>query len=352
MSTDVTTGRSVALSDLHLTFPGWRNPRFKTGLDPKDLKEFGTELKHRGLKSPPTVQKIKTPDGFINLLIDGQRRKLGMVAAGFGDDYMVPVVDHIDEILEPTKANFGRLLLDALSMGNNRESISSWELVENAKLLKAENDFSVKSIGQAIGRDSTWVSKMLIAADGAATPLLETWKSGELPDELFRELALLPEKQQTPKMEEVIRLRAEGDKGLARAIAMEAANEVRQARADDPTKPGPKVGAAKERHEAAKEAKAAKAAAKSGKPVPMPKKEADDKPKPPSRAVMEEFVAVLKPRATSDYLKGLLHGGLYALGEKDPKKFEKGWHRMISRIERGPFAPGKDEPAPKKAKKK
>lgn len=315
--------RQVTLKDLAIKHLGWTNPRFVTGLEPESIAKLGQDLKTRGQQIPLIIQRVYAelgvhdPEKVVNLVLDGQRRFLGFKVTKF--DGPIEVVDHSNEILDLTPEVSARLLLDAMSIGMNRESLSSMELLASAKLLQAQNH-SVTAIGKAIGKDGSWVSRMLAADKAATPPILKKWQDGDLPDEIFKELAAIKPDEQKPHMDAYTDMRKAGDKGTARQLVLEAGAQARAEKAPS-AKGGP-------RGKKAKKAAAEKAA----------KKAERGESKPTSKAMLEEFAKLGVGRAVMDpYTKGLIDGVRYALGEIETKEFQRSFHRFVARIENTPF---------------
>lgn len=327
--------RSVSAKDLLLSHPLWVNPRFETGLSKDELADLWADLKSRGQLIALKVQKIKTKDGFANLVLDGQRRVMSAIQAG-EKGHMFDVDDLHEDVLELTAESSADLLLDTLAIVSHRASLGSHELVENAKILRDAGK-SVNAIGKAIGKDGSWVSRMLTATDAAVPSVVKTWKEGHLTDELFREISQVDKGEQTSLAKKVVETREEkNDPSAARALVREVAAEAKMKREEGPSKggkakPGPK--------------------SKSGK-VASSKK---DGPTPPPKALVEELWKLGQGRPVMDpYVKGLIEGAGYALGHLETTDFGKSWDRFIARLEtsfiKAVEKPTKDKAKPKKAK--
>lgn len=316
--------RSVRYGDLVLEYGAWKNPRLFTGLDEASITELSGDIKHRGLLDGILIQRVRngSDSTWIELVIDGQRRLKALPGAGYGKDAMIPVIDFTDEILpEMNEEAAIKLLDDMAAKGAHREGLSSYEQAANAARMKAAGR-SNQAIGRAIRRDASWVSRMLTARDSASPKLMASWKAGEVTDEQFKDLATVKEtRDQNKALEETKALRDEGDRSEARHKAKEIAANAREA--SKPSKPEKKAEPS----------------------APKPERKA------PGRVLLEELVSIGEKRKPNhDYVKGLMDGARYALGDLSPEEFSSPWRKYIARIE------GSGKPArktkPKKATKK
>jgi len=343
----VSSGRTAPLASFVLSAPipgagEWTNPREFTGLAGSEIEALGARIKVTGITAPLLVQQVRVDGKIVNLVIDGQRRFLGAQSA-LPKSAELPVVDVNDEVIELTPEIADQLTLKALS-SIDREDLSSYELSTVADRMKARGK-TLDYIGKAIHRDPSWVSKMLKARSTASKSLLTKWRKGEVTDEQFKELAAVTDQAaQEQGVKEVVDARKTGDKSEARVRAKEL----------------------KERHAAKPEPRPAKpqpvlTPAEGGKQAEMfdaPKKDAKGSgPKPPSRVVLGEFLAMADKRPpTADFVKGLFAGVRYALGLLEPDAFGKAWDQYVARLEGRPkpakkAKAGKKPKAPKKATK-
>lgn len=302
--------RHVDPKTLALNHALWQNPRTVTGLDKASLKEFAAEVRSRGIFTPLIVQKVTNGDGNIHdLVLDGQRRTLGAIEAGLET---VPVVDHWPDPITLDEDTATKLMLDVLSAGHHREGLSSYEQSEVAVKLRKQTATHAQ-IGKAIGRDTSWVSRFLAARQAADAKLLDSWKTGKLTDEQFKDLASVPAGKQLEAMEEIVETRKEG----GRSGKAEARARVKEMKAKATSK---------------KKGKAAKVV--SGPQMALPIEEA--KAKPVSKVMLEEMVAMsAKSSPIHDYVKGLMDGVKYALGLLEPSAFGRAWKTYLSRLPSG-----------------
>lgn len=318
--------RIVERKDLTIKHENFTNPRKKTGLDKETLKEFGDRLKKEDIQIPLQIIRVKNgsedPNHFVNLVIDGQRRYLGADIAGISD---IPVIDVTDAwsdgepLVNLTPEKGADIMLAMLSVGNYREGLASWELLEIAADLRAKNK-TVNEIGKAIRRDPSWVTRFLEASKEASEDLMKQWQIGKITDEAFKELAQVKKEEQKPLIKQYQKLRDEKDPGSARQLIKEASEEAKAAKEPVKGKPGPKPKIAAKRAEEKKATEKAKA----------------DGPKPPSRAAVEELASAGRGKPIVDaYVRGLVDGAKYALGLKEPRAFEKSWHKFLARLDGG-----------------
>lgn len=341
LAQNIITHRSVALHELWLEAPGWTNPRTFTGLDAKEIEELGVDIKAKGMQDAPKVQKILINGTIRNLVIDGQRRVLGARDA-LPKNALIPVVDVSEDAVELTPEIADKLLEIALT-SLRHEGLSSYELSNVADGM-AKRDRTLDTIGTAIGKSKTWVSRMLKARATATPKLMLQWRKGEITDEQFKELAEVadPDKQ-AEQTKAVVEARKSGDKAEARVLSKETKETARAEKAGKPTpvtngvhKPVVKpVVAGPQVQLFANEAEADK----SLKPKPPA-------PKKPSQLAIDELLSFADRRPpTADYVKGLMDGVRYSQGLIEPDKFGRAWVQYVDRIE------GKPRPA-KKAKSK
>jgi len=322
----MTQVREVPLSKLRLDHPFWINPRSFTGLDVKSLKEFGAEIKERGILDPLTVQRVKLNNEIVELVIDGQRRVRAALEV-MPSTAKIPVVDRSDKVLTLDWEKSDELMLEVLAMGQKREGLSSFELSDVAERMRQRNKRTIAQIAEAVGRSESWVSKMLKARSLASPKLMISWRKGEITDEQFKELAEVKDHdKQAEAADEVVKARTSGDKGEARLRAKEVKEEVK-AKAKKKVDDTPAVNGHSH--------KKPTTPANGGEQVEMwspPPPVAQKKTMTPRHA-LEEMIALADKRApTSDYVKGLMDGVRYALGELDPGDFAKAWRAYLARV--------------------
>jgi hypothetical protein len=343
------SGRTAPLDSLWLEFKGWLNPREFTGLDPEAIGEMGGSIKVKGITEPLKVAKIRTKDGIIDLVVDGQRRVLGAREV-LPKSAPIPVVDLIDAPIDATKGEIPTDAVDWLLIRAfttlEREGLSSYELVNAALRWKARGKTG-EWIAKVINRSPSWVSKFLKARESASQKLLQQWRKGEITDEQFKDLAEVkdPAKQEEA-VKAVVDARKSGDATEARIRAKEIKETERvvNGHGKPPVVP-PVVKGGQLTLDGKEEASPAKPEPVKAKP-PAPKRSA------PNRLVLEEMVDVASKRPpTADYVKGLVDGVKYALGIIDPGDFGKAWRQYIARVD-GSGAKAKPKRAPKKSAKK
>lgn len=333
-TTHVVTGRSVPLSSLWLEHQNWTNPREFTGLDTSEIAELSESIKTKGIIDPLKVQMIRVNGEVVNLVIDGQRRYLAGKEV-LAKNALIPVVDLSEEVIEElTPEVVDNLLIKALTT-LEREDLSTYELMTVAKRMK-ERGKTLAYIGKAINKSEGTVSKFLTAIGTATPKLMLRWRKGEITDEQFKELAAVKDPEaQAKATKEVVDARKSGDKAEARVIA----KEVKEAAARKPTNghDGTQLGSARP----------ALTPADGGAPDKKPAG-----PKPPSRVVLDEFLAMADKRPpTADYVKGLFDGVRYALGLVEPDAFSKAWSQYVARIDgKKPAKKAKAKPAKKAGK--
>jgi ParB-like chromosome segregation protein Spo0J len=318
-----TGNREVTLASLHLEHPRWLNPRTFTGLDDKSLAEFGKEIKERGLLDPPKVQKVSFNGDIINLVIDGQRRVRAAMDV-MPKSTKIEVVDRTEKPIELTWEESDEILLEVLAMASYREGLSSFELSEVAERMR-NRDRKIVEIAKAVDRDESWVSKILKARATASPKLMLSWRKGQVTDEQFKELAAVKDPdRQAEVTKEVVDTRAKGDNAEARQRVKELTEQFKQDEAKakkadaKPKTNGHKLVPADGGHQAEMWAP----------PPPVVKKN----PTTP-RHVLEEMVALADKRApTHDWVKGMMSGVRYALGEIDADEFPKPWRDYLARL--------------------
>lgn len=324
--------RTVSVSDLTLDHQFWTNPRVFTGMDDKELAELGADIKARGIQTPILVQQVlATSGGITDLVLDGQRRVLAALEV-MPKSTKVPVVDRTADAIELTPEVADEILLDMLAVGQKREGLSSFELSEVAEKLR-NRDRTHIDIARAIGKSESWVSKFLKARSTASPKLMLKWRKAEITDEQFKELAEVKDlEKQAEAVKEVVEARKD-DKAEARIRAKEITQTAKKAN-----------GVAPKRHVVAgPQADLPYNGSHTAIPV------APKRPPMTPRAALEDMVGMADKRPpTHDYVKGLMDGVAYAMGDLDPKKFGKPWTAYLARID-GSGKPRKK--APKKERK-
>ncbi len=357
--------RYAPLSELYLEYKFWANPRSQTGLDDADIKDLGASILasttntgendatakiFAGVRVPLEVVMIRVNDGFINLVIDGQRRHLAVTAAGLPEETLLPVFDLEPEPVVWTRELADFYLLRALETVGTRAGLSSFELSESAQRLRTSKDketgkdFTLAKISRAIGRSESWVSKILSAREHASAKLLHSWRTGEITDEQFKDLAAVRDQgKQREEAAKVVEARQAGDKTGARTHAKEQKIEARAAEPPRPVKSPP-----------AKSDRPAKAGATpkaDGGSKTLPSAPAERARKPPSFAVVEDFLsfATRKP-PTHDYVKGLMDGARWVAGLMDAGAFGKPWLAYMRHVLGTKPKPSKAAPRAPKGK--
>jgi ParB-like chromosome segregation protein Spo0J len=333
--------RTVALGNLAIEIPGiWENPREFSGLDASEIKELGASIRDKGLIDPPKVQMVRNLDGrVIELVIDGQRRKLAADSV-LDAATAIPVIDLSDEVMDLTPENVDKLMLMALTT-YEREDLSSYELSTVAHRMK-DRGKTLDYIGKAIGRDASWVSKMLKARGTASKKLLTQWRKGEITDEQFKDLAAVADPDEQDKAAKtVVDTRKSGDKAEARVKAKEiAASAKKNGKASvAPVVRGPQEGLPGVE---VSSGNTAKNESKAEKPQP---------PKMRNRAVLDDLLHMTDKRPpTSEIVKGIVLGVQYACGLIEADDFGKAWQQYVNRVEGRPAKPPRKVKAAKAAK--
>lgn len=366
--------RYAAFEDLYLEYKFWANPRSQTGLDDTSIKELAESIlsgttssgeneeeirTYAGVRVPLEVVMIKSNGGFINLVIDGQRRYRGVETAGLPPDTLIPVYDLEIEPVDWTRELADKYLLRALDAVGTRAGLSSFELSESALRLRSSKDeetgkeFTLAKISRAIGRSESWVSRILSAREHASAKLLHSWKIGEVTDEQFKDLASVKNSaRQRADVDAVVKARAAGDKSTARTLAKE--QKLVATAAPKPPKADPPAKATKA--DATKAPPKGKPQAVRGPQATLPIPEQPQPRKPPSFAVIEDFLGMAAKRPpTHDYVKGLMHGAAWASGLLDASKFGKPWQAYLDRVQGSKASkakPPKGKPAKAKGAKK
>lgn len=333
----VFTGRSVPLDTIVLEAPindgtTWTNIREFSGLGRDAIEAFGKRVKIHGITSPLLVQQVRIDGKIYNLTIDGQRRFMG-ASLVLPKGTLIPVVDLTEGVIEELTPELAESLTIKALTSLDREEISSYEISTVAERMKSGKK-TLEQIGAIIGRDASWVSKILKARTNASPKLLQRWKSGAVTDEQFKELAAEKDvSAQEEATEKVVQARTSGDKAEARVLSKELKEKATI------TKQTAKAASASEgkvKHPAAL--------------VPREQKELfQDEPrdrarevKPPSKIVLEQFLALAaKKPPTSETVKGIFLGVRYAMGLVNEGAFGKAFDQYVARLE------GKPRPAKK-----
>ncbi len=337
--------RHVPYRDLYLEYKFWANPRSHTGLADAELGELAQSIKsgttsggteddvktYAGIMDPLDVVLIKSNGKVISLVIDGQRRHLAVGMAGLPPDTLIPVFDLEPEPVDWTRELADAYLVRALKKVGTRAGLSSFELSEAAQRLRGSRDpdtgkdYILAKIAAAVGRSESWVSRILAAREHASPKLLFSWKTGEITDEQFKDLAAVRDQgKQREEASRVVAARKEGDKTEARTLAKEqkiAAQALAPARPS--SGPTPKTSS-----------KAPAKAVIRGPQAALPLPEVPKPRKPPPFAVIEDFVSLAKRKPpTHDYVRGLLDGAQWASGLKDPATFAKPWQAYMHHVQ-------------------
>ena len=313
------TSRMVALPNLALEHALWKNPRTITGLGDKELREFGEDIHERGQIMPCLVQKVVAPDaedGYVNLVLDGQRRCMGLEAYArtakiSKGKIELKCIDLYPEPIELTQESSDRMLRDILAAAVKRAGLGSFEQTEAAMQLKSRNvEMTMAEIGSAIGRSESWVSRMVRARKLACDALVNAWARQKVTDEQFKDLAdINPHDKQKEALDELQGLREKG----GRDSKAEARNKLKE-----------KAGKAKAEKKAAKPAKKSKASKKAATAKANPDVLTKAKP------LLTEIVALKEHKKPSDpYVKGLMDGARYAMGEVSVDEFAPAWRTYL-----------------------
>jgi ParB/RepB/Spo0J family partition protein len=335
----VSSGRTAPLSSFVLEAPikgggTWTNPREFTGLEPSEIEKLGERIKVNGITIPLLVQQVRIDGKIYNLTIDGQRRYLGAKDA-LPKSAELPVVDVTEEVIEELTPEIADALTLKALTSIDREDLTSYELSSVAERMKARGK-SGEYIGKAIGKSESWVSRMLNARKTATPKLLIQWRKGEITDEQFKDLATASADQQNEAAKEVVEARKSGDKTEARVRA----KEIRERSEATKTGKAPRIVETQPVKPVLTEANGGKQAEMFGDKTEKPAKPAG--PKPPSRVVLEQFLAMADKRPpTADVVKGLFLGVRYAMGLVDVDSFGKAWDQYVARLEGKPKAPKK-----------
>ena len=332
--------RFAKLVDLVIGHENWVNPRTVTGLTPDEIMDLAKDIKVRGVQVPLVVQKIyagKDKSRIVDLVLEGQRRVLACEEV-LDKEAEIPVVDRTAAPIELTPEASDRLMLDMLSVATRREGLSGYELSEVAQRLR-DRDRTLAEIGKAIGRDDSWVSKILTARKNADPKLMLRWRKGEITEEQFKALASIKDTdKQTEALKETLKARDTGDSAEARATAKELAAQFKQ-ETNGHKKPRPAPAARGPQETLFDD---------SGKKPDKPAVKVVIK-----GVVLEEMLAYADKRPpTADYVRGVIDCVRFMTGELEMADFSKAWHAYVSRVS-GTAKPkkGKKAKARKPAKK-
>lgn len=350
--------RTVTISSLHLEHKLFKNPREFTGLaGTQEFEELRASIKSEGLLDPPKVVKVKTGTNgsWLSLVWDGQRR----VLAGeleLGKEATIEVIDLHEDPIDLTPAVARDLMIKALHVGGKRQGLSSYELALVAEDLRKQDE-KLSVIAHAIDKSESWVSKFLKAKANATPKQMFAWKKGEITDEQFKDLAA--EKADDATTDAVVDARKKGNKAEARETVKEVAETAKQKRKrvkDEKiaAKEAAKEAKAKAKADALEKKKAEKADKKFSRaggqqlalngastnhqpelPLAAAPAKAPAPPKKitPSKVTLEEMVSLSQKRPpTHDYVKGVLDGVRYVLGDLNAEDFGKPWAQYLTRL--------------------
>lgn len=343
------TVRWVPFRDLTTEYRYWTNPRSMTGLDDESIKTLSASILASttstesavcaGIRQPLEVIRIAANGGIDQLVVDGQRRYLAAKAAGLTGDTLIPVIDLEPDPVVWSPSVATTYLVKALEGVGTRAGLSGFELSESAERLRATTDpetkkeYTIERVAAAIGRSASWVSKILTARANASPALMLKWKTGEIPEETFRDLAALPKQEQRgslAKVEELASQDRRGARGAARAAAKEAKELAKAAKAEPAPPPAGK-------------AKRERKPVVSGEQQTMP---ASPPRKAPPKAVIDDMLHMRVARPpTHDYVKGLMDGVRWAIGDLDAAEFGKPMRQYLTRVVDGGDAPAAPKPA-------
>jgi hypothetical protein len=308
----------VALPNLALEHALWKNPRTITGLGDKELREFGEDIHERGQIMPCLVQKIVAPDtedGYVNLVLDGQRRCMGLEAYArtakvSKHKIELKCVDLYPDAIELTQESSDRMLRDILAAAVKRAGLGSFEQTEAAMQLKSRNaEMTMAEIGKAIGRSESWVSRMVRARKLACDALVNAWARQKVTDEQFKDLAdINPHDKQKEALDDLLGLREKG----GRDSKAEARNKLKEKAA--------KAKAEKKAGKPAKKSKAKKAATAKANPDVLTK----------TKPLLSEIVGLKQYKKPSDpYVKGVMDMARYSMGEMSVDDFAPAYRTYL-----------------------
>lgn len=364
--------RWMRLGDLELDYKHWKNPRSFTGLDDERMQHLAADIKakttqslaegnaiYAGVDEPLLVVQIQTSKTSVgHLILDGQRRYKGVLLAGLGKDAMVPVRDREPAPVQWSRELALRYLAEVHRVVALREGLSGYEISDSALQLSAGKGddgkpLTMDQIGDIVGRSKGWVSRVIAARKAASPKLLERWRTGEITEEMFIDLAtgVKDKTLQDATADEAVQKIQAGDKGGARALAKqqkELARQEARAKASDAkkAKAAKKAALAQARQERQDSQAATKAAKGKGKKVASPAikgpqadlplaKDKDEppavaKPKSLSPAVVEDVLETARRKPpVSDLAKGVILGIQVATGRLAFEDLPKPWQTYV-----------------------
>lgn len=353
--------RVLPIAQLVHSMGTYQNPRTSSGLDDASLDALAADIHARGMDDLPVVQPFRTvdkktypPTETITFVVkSGQRRVRALDRHG-----VLEVECQLEPIRDYSDAGALNAYVDAVRANAQHAQLSTVEQVEAAAYL-AEQKMPQSDICNVLNRSKAWVSTMLKAYKAATPELKAAWKDGKIPDEQFKDLATVDAKQQASALQNILDMRAKGERSAARAEA--------------------KASAAKAEPKAKKETAIERDMADYDKAA---QREIDEWPdadaktvpsanRPPAR-VVEEYAKLARgpfsaPR--DPYVRGALDMARFVVGEIPDSKFEGAWRRFLDAMSKSlakastkaakktpkakAAAPAKAKPAPKgKAKSK
>lgn len=314
--------RNVTLDNLILEHPLWKNPRTITALSAAELDDLGEDLIDRGQKMALLVQQIKNEDGSISeLVLDGQRRCLALKRVckirKKGEATMTLIVDdYLPSPVELTVESSDRMLLDALAVGIKRAGLSSYEQTEAVLQLRHRHpEWTMETVGKAIGRSESWVSRFIRARKLASPAVCQAWGKNKITDEQFKDLAdIHPYDRQDDALAETLGLREKG----GREAHAEARHKIKEEKA---------------KTKATKAAKKVKKAAKKLKKASKVTNGHNAEIFSSSKPALAEIVDLGKKKKPSDpYVRGLMDGVNYAIGDIGAGDFAPAWRTYLNRL--------------------
>lgn len=374
--------RLVPFSDLLLEYKHWQNPRRHTGLDKESLEAIADDIAAKstqtqvrlddGTVEPRVIAgntdallvvQIRSASGIDLLVLDGQRRHKAIEIAwgiekGAPSDVLVKVVDREPEPVEWSQELAQRYLLEVLGSVGQRQGLSNYELAESARSLQGTIDpdtgkeFTIAEIARRIGRSPSWTSKIFSAMANASAKVLAKWRTGEITEEVFRELVagVQDKTKQEEEADKIAAARESGDKAAARQTAKEAAELARQQKREAKEKAKREAEEKKAAREAEKAAKKAKkvvrgpqaqlplakepsADSKPEKAAAKPDGDKPAKPKPVPFAIIEDYTEQAKRKPpTHELVKGIIMGLQVAAGLLAMEDLPKPWHAYVHRL--------------------
>lgn len=246
-----TDGRPVVtLAELVINAGAYyQNPRVDTGLDKESMKELAADIKVRDIEDPIAITYVRlteptecefatgkkhTVTGIVPLVVDGQRRCRGAVAAGYKPNDTIPVELATGATLPENAPDLDLAtgtswMLFSVRKFLSRQGLSSYELTQVAYRAR-EAGKSQDQIGKELNKSASWVSRFLAVKKQATPELEEAWREGKVTDEQAKDIAAVPKEKQAAEVKRITDVRASGDragKSTARQIAKTAAHEVK-----------------------------------------------------------------------------------------------------------------------------